>query len=75
MHDLNLDFVKFDVSFIRNIETIPANQEFLRGAAGILHRMNLTVFGEGLSTEEEFKTLVRLNIDGMTGPHIGKLIK
>ena len=37
--------------------------------------MNLTVFGEGLSTEEEFKTFMRLNIDGMTGPHIGKLIK
>lgn len=75
MHDLNLDFVKFDVSFIRNIETVPANQEFLRGAAGFLHRMNLTVFGEGLSTEEEFKTLGRLNVDGMTGPYVGKIAK
>lgn len=75
MHDLNLDFVKFDVSFIRNVENVPANQEFLRGATGILHRMNLIVFGEGVSSEDEFNSLSRLNLDGLTGPYIGKIIK
>lgn len=73
LNTLELDFVKFDVSFIRNIEAIPANFDFLKGAIAILHRMNLEVYVEGLARAEEFDALRTLNLEGMTGPYIGKV--
>ena len=74
LNTLDIDFVKFDVSFVRNIEAIPANFDFLKGAVAILHRMNLQVYVEGLARKEEFDALANLDLEGMTGPFIGKLL-
>jgi predicted signal transduction protein with EAL and GGDEF domain len=70
LHDLGLDFMKIDASFVRGLDQNQANQVFLRGLAIIGHSIGLTVIGEGAHTEAEFEMLVELGFDGATGPAI-----
>lgn len=71
IHDLKLDYVKVDGSFIRNLESNPGNQAFVKGIAAIIHRMGLQIFAEGVNSEAELTALNTLGIDGVTGPAIG----
>jgi predicted signal transduction protein with EAL and GGDEF domain len=70
LHDLGLDFMKIDASFVRNLDQNQANQVFLRGLAIIAHSIGLTAIGEGAHTEAEFRMLIELGFDGATGPAI-----
>ena len=70
LHDLGLDYLKIDAAFVRNIDENRANQIFLRGLGIIAHSIGLSVIGEGVETESEFKALVELGFDGATGPAI-----
>jgi EAL domain-containing protein (putative c-di-GMP-specific phosphodiesterase class I) len=70
LHDLGLDYIKVDASFVRNLHENQANQVFLRGLAMIAHSIGLTALAEGVQTEPEFRTLVELGFDGATGPAI-----
>jgi EAL domain-containing protein (putative c-di-GMP-specific phosphodiesterase class I) len=69
-HDLGLDYVKFDASFIRKLESSPGNQAFLKGASTIAHGIGLQVIAEGVVTAEEFSALVVAGFDGATGPGV-----
>ncbi|MBK9351431.1 MAG: EAL domain-containing protein [Sulfuritalea sp.] len=69
-HDLGLDYVKFDASFIRRLESSPGNQAFLKGASTIAHGIGLQVIAEGVVTTEEFSALVVAGFDGATGPGV-----
>lgn len=70
LHDLGLDYLKVDASFIRNIETSPGNQAFLKGLCGIVHGIGLRVFAEGVVSQAELDALKALSFDGATGPVI-----
>lgn len=70
LHELGLDYLKVDASFIRNIETNPGNQAFLKGLCGIVHGIGLRVFAEGVVSQAELDALVTLGFDGATGPVI-----
>ena len=70
LHDLGLDYLKIDASFVQNIDQNQANQVFLRGLAIIAHSIGLSAMAEGVGTEAEFRTLVELGFDGATGPAI-----
>jgi predicted signal transduction protein with EAL and GGDEF domain len=70
LHDLGLDYIKVDASFVRNLHENQANQVFLRGLAMIAHSIGLTALAEGVQTEPEFRALVELGFDGATGPAI-----
>ncbi|MES2049603.1 MAG: EAL domain-containing protein [Pseudomonadota bacterium] len=72
IYDLKLDYVKIDAGFIRNIELDEGNQAFIKGVAGIVHRMGLQVYSEGVNSNAELKTLETLGIDGITGPAVGR---
>lgn len=73
LHDLNLDYLKVDASFIRDIKTNPGNQAFLKGLIGIAHNIGLKIFAEGVSTRDELDTLAILGFDGATGPGVSIL--
>jgi diguanylate cyclase (GGDEF)-like protein len=70
LHDLKLDYLKVDASFIRNINANPGNQTFLKGLIGIAHNIGLKIFAEGVSTRDELATLATLGFDGATGPGV-----
>jgi diguanylate cyclase (GGDEF)-like protein len=70
LHDLGLDYIKVDASFIREIDINNGNQPFLKGLTSIAHNMGMQVFAEGVSTSEEIQSLSILGFDGVTGPAV-----
>ncbi|WIM06810.1 MAG: EAL domain-containing protein [Candidatus Nitricoxidivorans perseverans] len=70
LHDLALDYLKVDASFVRGIDGHAGNQAFLKGLAGIAHGIGLTVLAEGVLSEAELATLAELGFDGATGPAV-----
>ncbi len=70
LHDIGLDYIKVDGSFIREIHQHQGNQTFLKGLCGIAHNIGLTVIAEGVQSAEELSALPALGFDGATGPAV-----
>jgi EAL domain-containing protein (putative c-di-GMP-specific phosphodiesterase class I) len=70
LHDIGLDYLKVDGSFIRAIDSQPGNQAFLKGLCSIAHNIGLTVIAESVQTAGELAALPELGFDGATGPAI-----
>lgn len=70
LHDVGLDYVKVEASFIRNIESNPGNQAFLKGLSSIARNFGFKVIAEGVSSKSELESLRELDFDGATGPAI-----
>lgn len=70
LHDLGLNYIKVDASFIRRLDTNPGNQAFLKGVRAIAHSIGLLVIAEGVVSEGEFQALGALEFDGATGPGV-----
>lgn len=70
LHDLGLNYIKFDAGFIRKLDANPGNLAFLKGASAIAHGIGLRVIAEGVVTAEEFSALATAGFDGATGPGI-----
>ena len=70
LHDLGLDYIKVDASFIRGLEINTGNQSFLKGLSSIAKGIGLKVIAEGVTSEAEFAALIEVGFDGATGPGI-----
>lgn len=70
LHDLGLDYIKIDASFIRDIQANPGSQAFLRGLCMIAHSIGLTTIAEGVQSQAEVEILPGFGVDGMTGPGV-----
>lgn len=70
LHDVGLDYLKVDASFVRDIENNMGNQTLLRTLCTVGHSIGVIVIGEGVRTEEEWASLKELGADGATGPGI-----
>lgn len=70
LHDLGLDYLKVDASFIRGLDSNPGNQAFLRGLATIAKGIGMTVIAEGVAGDAEFAALAAAGFDGATGPGV-----
>ena len=70
LHDLGLDYIKVDASFIRGLDANPGNQTFLKGLSGIAHNIGLMVIAEGVVSDAELAALKEIGFDGATGPAI-----
>ena len=70
LHDLGLDFLKIDSSFIRGLESNPGNTAFLKGLCGIAHTIGLQILAEGVATQDELNALQVIGFDGATGPAV-----
>ncbi len=73
MHDLGLNYLKVDASFIRGIEHNVGNQAFLKGLVGISHNIGVQVYAEGVMSSAEMDTLAMLGFDGATGPIVKQM--
>jgi predicted signal transduction protein with EAL and GGDEF domain len=69
-HDLGLDYLKVDVSFVRDLHNNPGNQTFLKGLTHIAHSISIMVIAEGVASDAELQALKRVDFDGATGPAI-----
>ena len=70
LHDLGLNYIKVDASFIRRLDTNPGNQAFLKGVSSIAHTIGLLVIAEGVVSDTEFDALSAVGFDGATGPGV-----
>ncbi|OYY48609.1 MAG: hypothetical protein B7X95_09550 [Methylophilaceae bacterium 17-44-8] len=70
LHDLGLDYIKFDASLVRGIDIHDANKSLLRGLCLVTHSIGIYAIAEGVNTQAEINALVEIGIDGMTGPGI-----
>lgn len=70
LHDLGLDYLKVDASFVRGVDSNAGNAAFLKGLCGIAHNIGLQVLAEGVATPAELSALMTLGFDGATGPGV-----
>jgi EAL domain-containing protein (putative c-di-GMP-specific phosphodiesterase class I)/GGDEF domain-containing protein len=72
LHDLGLDYLKVDASFIRGLDGNAGNQAFLKGLSTIAHGIGLKVIAEGVTTQAELAVLGVVDFDGATGPAVNE---
>lgn len=70
LHQLGLDYLKIDASFVRDVQDHAGNQAFLRGLTMIARSIGLLVIAEGVTQDAEWACLQQLGFDGATGPLI-----
>jgi EAL domain-containing protein (putative c-di-GMP-specific phosphodiesterase class I) len=64
---LDTDFVKLDMSLVRDVERHPMKQRLIRSITQLCRDQNISVVGEGVETEAECKVLVDLGCDLLQG--------
>jgi diguanylate cyclase (GGDEF)-like protein/PAS domain S-box-containing protein len=69
---LNVDLVKIDGSFVRDLPTNPDNQLFVRALISLAKGIGLKTVAEWVETEEEAELLRNEGVDYLQGWHYGK---
>ncbi len=70
LHELGLDYLKVDSSFVVSLDENPGNAAFLKGLASIAHNIGLLVIAEGVASQAELDKVKALGFDGATGPAV-----
>ncbi len=60
--ELEPDFIKVDMSFVRGIDTDPPRQELLRALHAVAGKLGGQIIAEGIESSEELETLQALGI-------------
>lgn len=60
--ELEPDFIKVDMAFVRGIDTDETRQEMLRALHGVAGKLGGQIIAEGIESSEELETLQRLGI-------------
>jgi len=66
------DFIKMDASYTRGLEEDKNNQYFMRLMVDLAHRIGVSVFAEGVESQEEKHIIETLCLDGVQGYYIEK---
>lgn len=69
---LDTQFVKLDMSLVRDVEKHPMKQRLIRSITELCRQQGTMVIGEGVETEAEAKVLVDLGCDLLQGYLIAK---
>lgn len=69
---VDMDFVKLDMSLVRDIDKHPMKQKLTRSITELCREHGTGVIGEGVETEAEAKVLVDLGCDYLQGYVIAK---
>ena len=67
LQQLPVSELKIDRSFVERVDALPGTQRLVRTMIEMGHGMGLTVTAEGVETEAEKETLIRLGCDVMQG--------
>jgi len=66
------DFVKLDISVVRDIDREPMKQTFVSSILGLCHSQNILVIGEGVETADEARVLLDLGCDLLQGYYLAR---
>ena len=69
---LDTDFVKLDMSLVRDVDRHPMKQRLVRSISELCRDQGTKIIGEGVETEAEARTLVDLGCDLLQGYLIAK---
>ncbi len=69
---INPDFVKLDVSFVRNIDTDANRRKLLQNLRSYADTRGIYVIAEGVETADELHTLIELGVDYVQGYYIAR---
>lgn len=70
LHELGLDYIKFDASLIRDIHLRPQQQSLMRGLCMMVRTMGILPIAEGVQGQEELDSLNAVGIEAVTGPFV-----
>ncbi len=70
LHDIGLDYIKFDASLVRGIDSNETNKMLLRGLCMVAHSIGVQAIAEGVNNQAEIESLKEIGIDGLTGPGV-----
>jgi EAL domain-containing protein (putative c-di-GMP-specific phosphodiesterase class I) len=73
-HILNIapDIIKLDAALVRDVDTDPARRSLVASLKMFADRTDAAVVAEGIETEQEHATLMRLNIGFGQGYYLGR---
>lgn len=66
------DFVKLDISVVRDVDSHPVKQQFVASIIQLCREQGIRVIGEGVETAGEAKTLIDLDCDLLQGFHFAR---
>lgn len=67
-----IDYLKIDISFIRNMNTNQDSQNIVESIVNIAHLLNLKTIAEGVETESQLNKLNKLENDYVQGYYFAK---
>ncbi|MDD2971042.1 MAG: EAL domain-containing protein [Lachnospiraceae bacterium] len=67
-----LDFVKLDMTIIRDIHMLPARQRLVKGMIDYCHEKQILVIAEGIERREELKELIDMGTDYAQGYYFAR---
>ena len=70
LHELGLDYIKFDASLIRDIHLRPQQQSLMRGLCMMVRTMGIVPIAEGVQDQQELDSLNAIGIEAVTGPFV-----
>lgn len=74
LYELYPEYMKIDMDFVRNIDTDKLKQTIVKSLINIAEAANAKTVAEGIETEDELTTLIRLGINYGQGYYIQKPI-
>ena len=72
LKSIKADYLKIDVSYLRSLHENTDNQFFIQALADIAHGLEVKVIGEAIETEQAWKLLPELHVDGGQGYFLGR---
>lgn len=70
--DIGPDFVKIDMSIVRNVDSDPNRLQLLQNFINYAHGNNISVVAEGVETLAELRTVIENGADYVQGHLLGK---
>jgi diguanylate cyclase (GGDEF)-like protein len=67
LSELNVSFLKIDISFVRKIQTGLKTKKIVSGIIYLAHSLGIKTIAEGVETQEQFETLIELGCDYFQG--------
>lgn len=67
LNKFQVDYIKIDRSFIRDLNLSPSNQTLCEAMISMAHKLNIKVVAEGVETKEQLTILKKMNCDYVQG--------
>lgn len=65
VHEFGLDYIKVDSAYVFDIGNNQSNLIYLRGLADLAHSLGMTIFADGVRSENDFRILIDIGFDGL----------